>query len=97
MPQPLTLILPTPQLLSSWLTVPDEAILPEDILAIFAVQISQLAHTLAPSDLKPSRAMGLSDRAILKAAEIATQFGLYNRLTKAFSRKVCLEYDRLFS
>lgn len=68
----------------------------EQALANFAVQISQLNHDLAPEDLEPLRAVGLSDRAILEAAEIATQFGLSNRLTKAFGWKVGPEYDRLF-
>lgn len=68
----------------------------EKALADFAVQISQLTHDLAPADLEPLRAVGLSDRAILEAAEIATQFGLSNRLTKAFGWKVGPEYDQLF-
>ncbi|MBW4460092.1 MAG: hypothetical protein KME47_07635 [Nodosilinea sp. WJT8-NPBG4] len=33
---------------------------------------------------------------ILEAAEIAAQFGLSNRLTKAFGWQVGPEYDQLF-
>ncbi|MBD1874447.1 peroxidase-related enzyme [Nodosilinea sp. FACHB-131] len=68
----------------------------EQALADFAVTISQLARDLAPSELEPLRAVGLSDRAILEAAEIAAQFGLSNRLTKAFGWQVGPEYDQLF-
>lgn len=68
----------------------------EKALANFAVQISQLVHDLTPADLEPLRTVGLSDRAILEAAEIAAQFGLSNRLTKAFGWKVGPEYNQLF-
>ncbi|MBD2111802.1 MULTISPECIES: peroxidase-related enzyme [Cyanophyceae] len=68
----------------------------EQALADFAVLISQLARDLDPSELEPLRAVGLSDRAILEAAEIAAQFGLSNRLTKAFGWQVGPEYDQLF-
>lgn len=68
----------------------------EQALVDFAIRISKLTEDLTPEDLKPLRDAGLSDCAILEAAEIATQFGLSNRLTKAFGWKVGSEYDRLF-
>ncbi|MBD2433471.1 MULTISPECIES: peroxidase-related enzyme [Fischerella] len=65
-------------------------------LVEFAIKINQNANELSPEDLKPLRQVGLSDRAILEAGEIAAQFSLSNRLTKAFGWKVSSEYDKLY-
>lgn len=60
----------------------------ERALAEFAVKITQLSIELTPDDLLPLRQVGLSDVAILEAGEIAAQFSLSNRLSKAFGWKV---------
>ncbi|MER3492403.1 MAG: alkylhydroperoxidase [Mastigocladus sp. ERB_26_2] len=65
-------------------------------LVEFAIKINQNASELSPEDLKPLRQAGLSDRAILEAGEIAAQFSLSNRLTKAFGWKVSSEYNKLY-
>ncbi|MFQ4141302.1 peroxidase-related enzyme [Chlorogloeopsis sp. ULAP02] len=65
-------------------------------LVEFAIKINQNATELSFEDIKPLRQAGLSDRAILEAGEIAAQFSLSNRLTKAFGWKVSSEYDRLY-
>lgn len=67
----------------------------ERALADFAIKINQNAPDLSPKDLEPLRQAGLSDKAILEAGEIAAQFSLSNRLTKAFGWQVGQEYDQL--
>jgi alkylhydroperoxidase family enzyme len=42
------------------------------------------------------RQAGFSEKAILEAGEIAAQFSLFNRLSKAFGWKVGPEYDQPF-
>lgn len=68
----------------------------ERALADFAAKINENASALSQQDLEPLRQAGLSDEAILEAGEIAAQFSLSNRLSKAFGWKVGPEYDRLF-
>jgi uncharacterized peroxidase-related enzyme len=68
----------------------------ERSLVDFAIKINQNASELNQTDLEPLREAGLSDEAILEAAEIATQFSLSNRLTKAFGWKVGRNYDQLY-
>jgi uncharacterized peroxidase-related enzyme len=68
----------------------------EHALADFAAKINANASALSPQDLEPLRQAGLSDEAILEAGEIAAQFSLSNRLSKAFGWKVGHEYDQLF-
>jgi uncharacterized peroxidase-related enzyme len=68
----------------------------ERALVDFAIKINQNASELSQQDLEPLREAGFSDEAILEAAEIATQFSLSNRLTKAFGWKVGPEYDQLY-
>jgi uncharacterized peroxidase-related enzyme len=60
----------------------------ERALADFAVKVTRLTSELSPDDLAPLRQVGLSDKAILEAGEIAAQFSLSNRLSKAFGWKV---------
>lgn len=67
----------------------------ERALADFAVKITRLEQELSPSDLAPLRQLGLSDLAILEAGEIAAQFSLSNRLSKAFGWKVKREQYQL--
>ncbi|HEY9639446.1 MAG TPA: peroxidase-related enzyme [Coleofasciculaceae cyanobacterium] len=67
----------------------------EQALAEFAVKLTQLSSELSPDDLAPLRQAGLSDEAILEAGEIAAQFSLSNRLSKAFGWKVKPEQYRL--
>lgn len=54
----------------------------------FAVKLAQLSSEFTPDDLTPLRQVGLSDEAILEVGEVATQFTLSNRLSKAFGWKV---------
>lgn len=61
---------------------------PEQALAEFAVKLTRLDNELTPDDLAPLRQAGFSDLAILEAGEIAAQFSLSNRLSKAFGWKV---------
>jgi len=68
----------------------------ERALVDFAIKINQNASELTKDDLELLREAELSDEAILEAAEIATQFSLSNRLTKAFGWKVGPEYDQLY-
>ena len=68
----------------------------EQALVNFAIKLNQDASHLSPEDLAPLRQVGLSDRAILEAGEIAAQFSLSNRLSKAFGWRVGPEYDRLY-
>lgn len=68
----------------------------ERALVDFAIKINQNASELTQNDLEPLRESGLSDEAILEVAEIATQFSISNRLTKAFGWKVGPEYDQLY-
>jgi uncharacterized peroxidase-related enzyme len=68
----------------------------ERALVDFAIKINQNASNLSPQDLELLRQAGLSDEAILLAGEIAAQFSLSNKLTKAFGWKVGFEYDRLY-
>ncbi len=68
----------------------------ERALVDFAIKLNQNASELNQSDLEPLREVGLSDETILDAAEVATQFSLSNRLTKAFGWKVGSEYDQLY-
>jgi len=68
----------------------------ERSLVDFAIKISQNNSPFSPADLDPLRQVGLSDEAILEAAEIATQFSLSNRLSKAFGWKVGKNYDQLY-
>ncbi len=67
----------------------------ERALADFAVKITRLDQELSPSDLAPLRRLGFSDLAILEAGEIAAQFSLSNRLSKAFGWKVKREQYQL--
>jgi uncharacterized peroxidase-related enzyme len=67
----------------------------ERALADFAVQITTLSSQLSPDNLAPLRQAGLSDEAILEAGEIAAQFSLSNRLSKAFGWKVSQEQYQL--
>lgn len=67
----------------------------ERALVDFAVKITQLSSELTPADLVPLRQVGLSDQAILAAGEIAAQFALSNRLSKAFGWKVKREQYQL--
>ena len=60
----------------------------ERALADFAVKLTTLSQEPSPADLVPLRQVGLSDEAILEAGEIAAQFSLSNRLSKAFGWKV---------
>ncbi|BAY08960.1 peroxidase-related enzyme [Calothrix sp. NIES-2098] len=75
-----------------------EVALTERELALvnFAIKVNQNSSQFSPQDLEPLRQAGLSDRAILEAGEIAAQFSLSNRLTKAFGWKVPGEYDKLY-
>ena len=68
----------------------------ERALVNFAIEINQNTSDFSPQDLEPLRQAGLSDEAILLAGEIAAQFSLSNKLTKAFGWKVGSEYDRLY-
>lgn len=68
----------------------------EQALVDFAIKISQNSSSFSPADLAPLRQTGLSDEAILDAAEIAAQFALSNRLSKAFGWKVGKNYDALY-
>lgn len=68
----------------------------ERALVDFAIKINQNTSDLSAQDLEPLRQVGLSDEAILLAGEIAAQFSLSNKLTKAFGWKVGSEYDRLY-
>lgn len=61
----------------------------------FAVKITQLSSEFSSDDLTSLRQSGLSDEAILEAGEIATQFSLSNRLSKAFGWKVSREHYQL--
>lgn len=67
----------------------------ERALIAFAIKITQLSIELIPEDLTPLREVGLSDQAILEAGEIAAQFSLSNRLSKAFGWKVKREQYQL--
>jgi uncharacterized peroxidase-related enzyme len=67
----------------------------ERALADFAVKLTELSSELSPDDLAPLRQVGLSDEAILEAGEIAAQFSLSNRLSKAFGWKVKPEQYQL--
>jgi uncharacterized peroxidase-related enzyme len=67
----------------------------ERALADFAVKLTTLSQELSPEDLVPLRQVGLSDEAILEAGEIAAQFSLSNRLSKAFGWKVKREQYNL--
>jgi uncharacterized peroxidase-related enzyme len=67
----------------------------ERALADFAVKITKLSSELSPTDLAPLRNLGISDEAILEAGEIAAQFSLSNRLSKAFGWKVKREQYQL--
>ncbi|HEY9624549.1 MAG TPA: peroxidase-related enzyme [Crinalium sp.] len=67
----------------------------ERALAEFAVKVTELSNELSPDDLAPLREVGLSDEAILEAGEIAAQFSLSNRLSKAFGWKVKREQYQL--
>jgi uncharacterized peroxidase-related enzyme len=60
----------------------------ERAIADFAVKLTTLLQNPSPDDLLPLRQVGLSDEAILEAGEIAAQFSLSNRLSKAFGWKV---------
>ncbi len=66
----------------------------ERALADFAVRITKLS-SLSPADLAPLRNLGISDEAVLEAGEIAAQFSLSNRLSKAFGWKVTREQYQL--
>jgi uncharacterized peroxidase-related enzyme len=67
----------------------------ERALADFAVKITKLSSEFLPADLAPLRHLGISDEAILEAGEIAAQFSLSNRLSKAFGWKVTREQYQL--
>jgi uncharacterized peroxidase-related enzyme len=67
----------------------------EHALADFAVKITKLSSELSPADLVPLRQLSISDLAILEAGEIAAQFSLSNRLSKAFGWKVSREQYQL--
>lgn len=67
----------------------------ERAIADFAVKITKLTNELSPNDLTPLRQAGLSERAILEVGEIAAQFSLSNRLSKAFGWKVKREQYQL--
>ena len=68
----------------------------EKALLDFAAKINGNASELSPDDIAALRQVGLSDQAILEAGEIAAQFSLSNRLSKAFGWKVGADYDQLF-
>lgn len=68
----------------------------ERALLDFAVKINQNPNDLSPEDLNPLRQAGISDEAILEAGEIAAQFSLSNRLTKAFGWKVNPKIQQLY-
>lgn len=67
----------------------------ERALADFAAKITRLSSELSPADLAPLRQLDISDEAILEAGEIAAQFSLSNRLSKAFGWKVTREQYQL--
>lgn len=67
----------------------------ERALADFAVKITLLSSELSPADLAPLRQLDISDETILEAGEIAGQFNLSNRLSKAFGWKVSRQQYQL--
>lgn len=60
----------------------------EQAILNFAARITLLDEELTPTHLQDLREVGLSDEAILEVGEVATQFNLSNRLSKAFGWKV---------
>jgi uncharacterized peroxidase-related enzyme len=60
----------------------------EHAILDFAVKLTRLDSNLSPDDLEPLRDEGLSDEEILEVGEVAGQFSLSNRLSKAFGWKV---------
>ncbi|MBD1998014.1 peroxidase-related enzyme [Leptolyngbya sp. FACHB-541] len=60
----------------------------EHAILDFAVKLTRLDSDLSPDDLELLRDEGLSDEEILEVGEVAGQFSLSNRLSKAFGWKV---------
>lgn len=61
-------------------------------LVAFALKVTHGHHQMTEEDLRPLREVGLSDEAILEAAEIAAMFNFTNRLLNALGFKPNPEY-----
>ncbi|GAB5602212.1 peroxidase-related enzyme [Thermus sp. FJN-A] len=73
---------------------PRRAEMPERMKALvdFALQVTHRPHEMTEKDLEPLRRVGLSDEAILEAAEVAAMFHFTNRLLNAIGAKPNPEY-----
>ncbi|MCS6867704.1 peroxidase-related enzyme [Thermus sp.] len=61
-------------------------------LVDFALKVTHRHHEMTEGDLRPLREVGLSDEAILEAAEVAAMFNFTNRLLNALGFKPNPEY-----
>ncbi len=61
-------------------------------LVDFALKVTHRHHEMTEEDLKPLREAGLSDEAILEAAEVAAMFNFTNRLLNSLGFKPNPEY-----
>ena len=61
-------------------------------LVEFALKVTHRHHEMTEEDLKPLREAGLSDEAILEAAEVAARFNFTNRLLNSLGFKPNPEY-----
>ncbi|TFU15324.1 peroxidase-related enzyme [Thermus tengchongensis] len=61
-------------------------------LVEFALKVTHQHHAMTEEDLVPLREAGLSDEAILEAAEVAAMFNFTNRLLNALGIKPNPEY-----
>ncbi|MEN2981573.1 MAG: peroxidase-related enzyme [Thermus sp.] len=61
-------------------------------LVDFALKVTHRHHEMTEEDLRPLREVGLSDEAILEAAEVAAMFNFTNRLLNALGFKPNPEY-----
>jgi len=62
------------------------------VLVDFALKVTHRHFEMTEEDLKPLREAGLSDEAILEAAEVAAMFNFTNRLLNALGIKPNPEY-----
>lgn len=62
------------------------------VLVEFALKVTHQHHAMTEEDLVPLREAGLSDEAILEAAEVAAMFNFTNRLLNALGIKPNPEY-----
>ncbi|GAA6756398.1 peroxidase-related enzyme [Thermus thalpophilus] len=73
---------------------PHRAELPPRMRALvdFALKMTHRHHEMTEEDLRPLREAGLSDEAILEAAEVAAMFNFTNRLLNALGIRPNPEY-----